>query len=357
MEAFYPDAKQYFQCISNLSPEIREEYFRNLSYQDQNTVLLAFNILTPGALEGTQYSKQNVSDLRQLARETETGSLAGIYAREAANPRDISETLSSSFERIESKAKSAGNSTLPSSENSDKTDKRFLSNVLARKILTNDLDGLVHLLNSGIPAKIRGNNGNTLLMLAAAEGNLDIMRELIRRDPDLVNLQNDDGKTALYISLNNEDVRQLLLESGANPNIETKKGKTPLQKAASLGDTQGVKDLLEHSADPSHVPKKGILPPLFISLIINSIEIAQLLVNAGTDTNQKEPGEGATPYMTAALANKPQLLEFILENGGASSIFVTNLKGLSALQWAEQNNVPAKTLDFMREAEARYLKN
>jgi hypothetical protein len=70
-------------------------------------------------------------------------------------------------------------------------------------------------------------SGNTSLGLAALEGNLTSIKELIRKGAN-VNYTNDSGKTVLMLSAErgDSDAVDLLLKNGADPDIQDLNGKT-----------------------------------------------------------------------------------------------------------------------------------
>merc|ERR1719383_215399 len=69
------------------------------------------------------------------------------------------------------------------------------------------------------------------------------------------NIQNSDGETALYLAArySNKGMAKLLIEKGADINVQNSYGETPLMGASlmTFGDYEGVtKLLLEKNADP-----------------------------------------------------------------------------------------------------------
>ena len=68
---------------------------------------------------------------------------------------------------------------------------------------------------------ISGDRGNTPLMDAAAEANIEIMRKLIKAGADL-NLKSKSGQTALVLSVGRqaEEAAVLLIKAGADINIK-----------------------------------------------------------------------------------------------------------------------------------------
>ncbi len=90
---------------------------------------------------------------------------------------------------------------------------------------------------------------------AAYEGDIDAMQQLLEQDPTIINMQNSDGRTALFIvtEVGNLEAVKFLLENNANPNIKNKDGNNPLLKAVNLPiDKNAIKIialLLDYHAD------------------------------------------------------------------------------------------------------------
>lgn len=97
-------------------------------------------------------------------------------------------------------------------------------------------------------------NGWTPLMIAVAEKHESTASLLIKAGAN-VNLANDKGRTALMFSswYGSLPITELLLKSGANPNIvpNDENGTTALMAAASKGYKQVVEILLRYNADPN----------------------------------------------------------------------------------------------------------
>ena len=103
----------------------------------------------------------------------------------------------------------------------------------------------------------RGARGVTLLMHAAAFGNLETMKFLIESGAD-VNARNDFGATALLWSARDPQKAKLLIEFGANVNAQSKQGRTPLMMAAMLdGGSEIVKLLLDKGGNPNARDTRG----------------------------------------------------------------------------------------------------
>ncbi|NQY04732.1 MAG: ankyrin repeat domain-containing protein [Flavobacteriaceae bacterium] len=92
----------------------------------------------------------------------------------------------------------------------------------------------------------------TFLILAASEGNENIMNFLIKKGAD-INFQDKNGYSALHFAaLNNKNrIAEILLKNGANPNLKDLYGNSPIWTAIMnvKEDFSIVKLLLENNAD------------------------------------------------------------------------------------------------------------
>jgi len=93
-------------------------------------------------------------------------------------------------------------------------------------------------------------SGHTMLMDAAKEGDLDGVKDLLRRGADL-EAKSNKGKTALHYAAahGNLDVVNLLLQNGADINARDKDWHTPLMLAAIYGCNHTVQALINQGAD------------------------------------------------------------------------------------------------------------
>lgn len=98
--------------------------------------------------------------------------------------------------------------------------------------------------------------GETALMIAALEGQLDWTRRLVERG---ARLDSPSGWTALHYAATsqNPDTVALLLTRGAAVDAQAPNGATPLMMAARHGDQRNVDLLLARGADPRLLDRAG----------------------------------------------------------------------------------------------------
>lgn len=132
---------------------------------------------------------------------------------------------------------------------------------------------------------------------ASALGKLDIVKEALDQNPQLINSFSEDGFTSLSISsyFGNEDITHLLLLNGADPNIPLNNGYTiyPIHSAVAANYSMIAKMLLEAGADINVVQMSGATP-LHSAAFNGNIELLIVLLEAGANVHPKME-DGKTP--------------------------------------------------------------
>jgi ankyrin repeat protein len=111
----------------------------------------------------------------------------------------------------------------------------LLSDAAADLARNGDAIGLGALLKGGLAVDAQDAKGNTLLMLAAYHGQIEVVKLLLKSGA-AVDLRNDKGQTPLggvafkgYV-----DIATLLLDAGADP-LADQGGSTPVDYATMFG--------------------------------------------------------------------------------------------------------------------------
>lgn len=110
---------------------------------------------------------------------------------------------------------------------------------------------LAELFGQGLPANLRNDKGDSLLMLAAYNGQVETTRVILEAggDPELAN---DRGQTPLAGAAfkGETEIAKLLLAHGAAVDGTSDGSRTALMTAAMFDRTEIVGLLLAHGADP-----------------------------------------------------------------------------------------------------------
>ncbi|XP_047429762.1 ankyrin repeat and EF-hand domain-containing protein 1a [Mugil cephalus] len=188
---------------------------------------------------------------------------------------------------------------------------------------------------------------------------------------NLINLtEPQDGTGALHaaVSANNLDLVSFLLSQGADPNIQDKRGCTPIMLAAELGndailtllaenqanlrllDAQGrgilfyciyptkrhtycLQVALKFEADANNVSAQGIhVFQLMCEKAQKFTPLCLIMLAAGADPNATNETTGVTALMGAAKAGSMQLVKAILRKGGDPNTL--DRKRLTAVHYA-----------------------
>ena len=200
--------------------------------------------------------------------------------------------------------------------------------------------------------------GWTPLLTAANNRHYKLATALIDRGAD-VNLANKGGWTPLYLATDNRNIEggdypvpkpdmdhlefiRVLLDKGANPNAPVKEdtlsrtiftmqwffesGATPIVRAAQSGDTELMKLLLKHGADPKIPTEYGdtaltaaagigwVEGVTYERSAKENLEAVTMLLDLGLDPNAANH-DGRTPLMGAALKGRDEVVQLLVDRG------------------------------------------
>lgn len=152
-----------------------------------------------------------------------------------------------------------------------------------------------------------------------------------------VNFQDKNGATALMISTLYGDLEltQMLLEKGANPNLQGKVvGLTPIILAVhNSNDVQMATLLLENGADPNLKTYIGFTT-LMYSILNKNIEMTKLLLSYKANVNDQEFIAGLTPIIIAVANNDLVLTKLLLEHD--ADITIKDKSEKNAIDYAKE---------------------
>lgn len=169
--------------------------------------------------------------------------------------------------------------------------------------------------------------GETRLMLAAREGNLDLIKTLIQAGVNL-NLQNKHGETALIVAAKNgyTDIVDALIQAGANLDLQDNSarnggrferavGHTALMWAAHHGHIDIVNALLQAGANLNLQQACGS-SALNCAAPHGHTAIVNALIQAGAKLDFRGFfDDGTTPLMDALFRNHPDIANALIQAG------------------------------------------
>ena len=117
-----------------------------------------------------------------------------------------------------------------------------------------DIAMLDEALAAGAPVDQPNENGDSALMLAIYKRNVPTARHILDYGPDINFTNKKNGTTPLLATViwdyqEMTEFREQLLEAGADPNVSTKSGITPLMRSLWHNPTTPLKQLIEYGAD------------------------------------------------------------------------------------------------------------
>jgi ankyrin repeat protein len=157
----------------------------------------------------------------------------------------------------------------------------------------------------------RDRRGATLLMHAAAFGNVETLRLLIDRGAN-VNAKNDFDATALLWAARDPEKARLLVEHGADVNARSKQGRTPLMLASLRhGGSQTVARLLAKGAEVNVKDGKGDTA-LGLAASIGEVESMKMLLAKGAEPDARN-ARGESPLIFATKCKCEGAVRVLLE--------------------------------------------
>jgi ankyrin repeat protein len=193
-------------------------------------------------------------------------------------------------------------------------------------------------------------NGITPMMLAAGQGNYDIVEELLKAGTD-VDFMTTEGQTALDLATDagHISISELLISHGADVN------KSKVLRAMYLPSAKQTSSAADVSLKSSKTTKSYTAGwnDLMISAYENRIASVRRCLDAGIDIEATAP-DGRTALMISASRGNHYVMEMLLEVG--ANIDVTNEKGWTALMIAVKNaDHPTVSLLLSHGAELNHL--
>lgn len=168
--------------------------------------------------------------------------------------------------------------------------------------------------------------GGTALFVASAQGDLQIVEDLIKNGANVNQaLKNDpkaekpiyQGATPLTIAVQNghTEVAKLLITNGADVNhIINKTGATPLILAAQTGRIELAEFLIANGANINYVSRDGN-NPIIRAAANGHLEMVKLLIANGADINYVSPID-ENPITLAAKNGHLEIVKYMAEQFG-----------------------------------------
>jgi len=213
----------------------------------------------------------------------------------------------------------------------DYDEKNFFAAAQAR-----DAMAINAFFDAGINPNAQNSDGRTVLIAAAARGELDVVNLLLSRGVD-VNVKDNRGYTALAHALEARypEVEEALLNRPElNPNVGGLLERPVLLAYVWRDNKKATERLLALGADVKLQDKDGDTA-LHGAAETGNVEIMRMLLDKGADPNAKNK-QGGTPLMWAAVFGNDDAVRLLLSRGADASL--KDNDGITALEWASRNN-------------------
>jgi len=204
---------------------------------------------------------------------------------------------------------------------------------LAWAVTSGDLEEVRRMLRKGVDINASDYDGKTVLHMAAAEGNYRVVELLLGEKADK-NAKDRWGNTALQDAINNKQRPVIQLLSHWKSELSAANAAGRLCDAASAGDLDALKLILEHGVDPN-IGDYDARTPLHLASAEGQDKAVQYLISKGADVNFKDRW-GATPLQDAVQSGHLQVAEQILSRGG---IMTTSMGPVAMCNAANEGDV------------------
>lgn len=180
----------------------------------------------------------------------------------------------------------------------------IVDDCISAKLLAQSVKNINYIGNSGIS------------VLSKCYHCPEVAKILLERGAN-VNLQNHDGRTSLHIATECSEPHMeyviFLLDKGANPNLQDNDGRTALMNASDYGSTEIVKLLLKRGANPNLLDKHGSFALMDCVAGKGNAEIVRLLLENGAIPNIRYLGTAA--LNVASIRGQKEVVELLQKSG------------------------------------------
>jgi ankyrin repeat protein len=172
-------------------------------------------------------------------------------------------------------------------------------------------------LQSGLDPNYRDSSGNTLLGIAAKEGNVELIKSLLATGKVDINSTDNVGRTPLMHAATSKSIEALRVLIDAKSDIATRDnlGTTALSWAAWLGNAESVNELLEQGSDVEIVSTITGWTPLMLAAAFGDPGAVDALLKVHANVEAVDMLEGATPLIHAARTGQPESLQMLIKAG------------------------------------------
>lgn len=149
---------------------------------------------------------------------------------------------------------------------------------------------------------------HSLLHIAIARGEIEKVEEELNKGANMNSLAGDGLSTLQWAIATRSEVLEYLLKRGANPNIESVEGATPIMNAVQSNKTEHLKLLIDYKGNVNKKDKRGFTA-LRRAAEMGHIEMVKELLEHGA--NKSIEAEGYTALSLAKAKNNAEIIKML----------------------------------------------
>lgn len=199
--------------------------------------------------------------------------------------------------------------------------------------MDSDVKRATELLKLGTNVNTKHSDGWTPLILAAINGNKEILLQLIEHGAQIDDHENIMGQTALMWSIErgNTEIALELIKRKASINFKDRFGGTPISRAVNNGNAKIVRALIDAGCELNTKEDNGN-SPINIAVWNGFNEIVKILLDAKVNTELCDR-EGRTAIIISVLNKEEESLKMLLNS--SANVNVKDNFGTTATEYAK----------------------
>ena len=198
-----------------------------------------------------------------------------------------------------------------------------------------DIMAIKGFLDAGMDPNTKDIDSRTVLISAAARGDLEITNILLSRgaDPNVKDLRHYTALSHAVEAMYEDVVEALLNHPNVDPNCIGLNARPVLSSYVWRDNTTRVEKMLARGANANAQDADGDTA-LHGAAQIGNVDIIRMLLDKGANINAKNH-QGGTPLMWAAVFGNEKATELLLSRGADASL--KDNDGITAAGWAVRN--------------------
>lgn len=228
----------------------------------------------------------------------------------------------------------------------------FNKTALMHAIEKGEIEVAKLLIAHGANLTLRDNNGETALLLIfrmpqhnIEEIKINLIKELVRRDPRLLEMKTPSDRTALHLAIfqNQLGILKTLLDLGIDTHAQDRRGKTALTTAVEQEQIEAVKMLIAHEFQRVGRPLTHVrieteklfqgsgITPLMIAAMTGELKDLKEHLQAKVPLNSQD-AKGKTALMRAVEESQMEAVSMLIQHGADPSILDKAGRNIQVLQ-------------------------